>query len=108
MASHQTNTANPANMECTVDFLLPTGILIPISCRYGQTMEEIKELLWRTAENYPLYSSLKPSRWYTLIFVNRKAEQEECLDETQRLSDLQIYKPLFKVFKAPSAVNHKN
>lgn len=82
-----------------MDFLLPTGILIPISCRYGQTMEEIKELLWRTAENYPLYSSLKPSRWYTLIFVNRKAEQEECLDETQRLSDLQIYKPLFKVLE---------
>ena len=82
--------------EKLVDFLLPTGILIPLSCSGSQTVEEVKDRLWKEAKKFPLYG-LKQPEWYTLVFVNLKAEQEECLDESQRLADVQMYKPLFKV-----------
>ena len=80
-----------------VDFLLPTGILIPIECKGGQSVSEIKEKLWEEAKKLPLFQSLRQAGWYVFIFVNLKAEQEECLDEQLRLCDLQMYKPLFKV-----------
>ena len=33
-------------------------------------------------------SSVRAQEWYTLVFVNRKAEQEECHDEGKRLSEI--------------------
>ena len=80
-----------------MDFLLPTGILIMLECRSEQTVAEIKDRLWAEARKLPLFQQLRQSEWYVFVFVNRKAQLEECLDETQRLSDLQMYKPLFKV-----------
>ena len=80
-----------------VDFLLPTGILIMLECRIEQTIAEIKDRLWTEARKLPLFQQLRQSEWYVLVFVNKRAQLEECLDETQRLSDLQMYKPLFKV-----------
>lgn len=80
-----------------VDFLLPTGILIMLECKSDQTVHDIKEKLWEAAKKLPLFQQLRQSEWYVLVFVNRKAQLEECLDESQRLSDLQMYKPLFKV-----------
>ena len=79
-----------------VDFLLPSGILIPLPCQALTSLEDIKDKLWKEAQAYPLFG-LKGPEWYTLVFVNCKAEQEECLDETQKLCDVQMYKPLFKV-----------
>lgn len=80
-----------------VDFLLPTGILISIKCTGHHTVSKIKDDLWSEAVKYPLFHVLRQIGWYVFVFVNRKAEQEECLDESQRLCDLQLYKPLFKV-----------
>lgn len=80
-----------------MDFLLPTGILIPIVCKGMETMETLKAELWNQAKKYPLFNILRQPEWYTLVFVNQKAEQEECLDESQRLCDIRMYKPLFKV-----------
>lgn len=80
-----------------VDFLLPTGVLIAMLCEAKRNLEEIKDALWDKAKDLPLFNRLKQPEWYTLVFVNRSAEQEECLDETLRLCDLQMYKPLFKV-----------
>ena len=85
-----------ASGEKKVDFLLPTGILIELSCNEAETMEDVKDKLWKKAKTFPLFG-LKQPEWYTLVFVNLKAEQEECLDESQRLCDVQMYKPLFKV-----------
>ena len=42
-----------------VDFLLPTGILIPLPCKPSQKLEDIKELLWRRAKEYPLFGLLR-------------------------------------------------
>ncbi len=96
MYSHQDSIGDPSG-EIQVDFLLPTGILIPLNCTGTRTLEEIKENLWVQAKALPLFSNLRQAEWYTLVFVNKKAEQEECLDETQHLSDIKMYKPLFKV-----------
>ena len=89
--------ASDPHSDSLVDFLLPTGILITLSCKGGKTIAEIKENLWNEARKYPLFSTLRRPEWYVCVFVNRKAEQEECLDEAQRLCDLQMYKALFKV-----------
>ncbi len=86
-----------------VDFLLPSGILIPLPCGALQSLEDIKDKLWKEAQAFPLFG-LKAAEWYTLVFVNCKAEQEECLDETQRLCDVKMYKPLFKVFTSYSMI----
>jgi len=93
---HQDLLSDPSG-DIQVDFLLPTGILIPLGCKAGQKLEEIKQSLWVTAKAYPLYDRLKRPESYTLVFVNRQAEQEECLDESQRLCDIRMYKPIFKV-----------
>ena len=79
-----------------VDFLLPSGILIPLKCNDADNLGKIKDSLWEEAKQFPLFGLRQPE-WYTLVFVNCKAEQEECLDESQRLCELQMYKPLFKV-----------
>lgn len=79
-----------------VDFLLPSGILIPLKCKDSDNLGKIKDSLWEEAQQFPLFGLRQPE-WYTLVFVNCKAEQEECLDESQRLGELQMYKPLFKV-----------
>lgn len=93
---HQDLLSDPCG-DIQVDFLLPTGILIPLGCKAGQKLEEIKQSLWVTSKGYPLYDRLKRPESYTLVFVNRQAEQEECLDESQRLCDIRMYKPIFKV-----------
>ena len=33
-------------------------------------------------------SSTRTQEWYTLVFVNRRAEQEECHDEGKRLGEI--------------------
>jgi phosphatidylinositol-4,5-bisphosphate 3-kinase len=80
-----------------VDFLLPTGILIPLPCKPSQKLEDIKELLWRRAKDFPLFGLLRGREWYTLVFVNPKAEQEACHNEEKTLLEISYYKPLFKV-----------
>ena len=42
-----------------VDFLLPTGILIPLPCKSSQKLEDIKENLWKKAKEFPLFGLLR-------------------------------------------------
>ena len=95
----QDSTMSDPNASIEVDFLLPTGILVTFLCSGSQTVADIKERLWYEAAKYPLFSTLRQHGWYVFMFVNRKAEQEECFDETLRLCDLNLYKPLFKVME---------
>ena len=45
--------------QVNVDFLLPTGILVPLACRASQRLEDIKDTLWRRAKEFPLYGLLR-------------------------------------------------
>lgn len=90
---------NDPTSSIDVDFLLPTGILVTFTCTVGQTVTDVKERLWVEAAKFPLFGTLRQQGWYVFVFVNRKAEQEECFDEQLRLCDLNMYKPLFKVME---------
>ena len=92
---------HPASLQL-VDFLLPTGIFVQLNCICGNQVGDIKEALWKEAEKLPLFGKLKEIERYTLVFVNRKAEAEECMDESTRMCDLQMYTPLFKVLERKS------
>lgn len=50
-----------------VDFFLPTGIMIPLTVNPLLTLREIKELLYKEARNYPLFSLLKNESFYNFL-----------------------------------------
>lgn len=76
-----------------IDCLLPTKVLVRRRCSSEQSVRELKEALWKTAE----FVSLKAPDNYTIVFVNQKAEQQRCTDESQRICDLQMFTPLLKI-----------
>lgn len=81
-----------------VNFLLPTGIIVPLMCNGNSTINEIKYNLWKEAKHYPLFSKLElDSNGYSLEFINSNAEREQCLDETQQLCELQVFQLVFEV-----------
>ncbi len=82
--------------DIKVDFLLPSGILLQLQCKDVDSLSSIKEKVWEEAKQFPLFGLRQPE-WYTLVFVNSQAQQEECLNESQKLGELQMYRPLFKV-----------
>ena len=43
----------------SVDFLLPTGIVVLMACTPHSTLREVKEQVYQEARKYPLFSLLK-------------------------------------------------
>ncbi|XP_074654318.1 phosphatidylinositol 4,5-bisphosphate 3-kinase catalytic subunit delta isoform-like [Tubulanus polymorphus] len=83
----------------SVDFLLPTGILIPMKVRRDSSLTEIKQKLWNEAEQYPLFLALQDVNCYIFACINRKAEKEELVDETRCFQDIQLFYPMLKVIE---------
>lgn len=54
---------SPTNM----DFLLPTGVMVPMVCSPRNTLREVKDLLYQEAKQYPLYSLLKDQGFYNFM-----------------------------------------
>ena len=54
----------------TVDFFLPTGIIITLPINPGSNLREIKTLLFREARKYPLFSLLKDHGFYNFLGEN--------------------------------------
>ena len=83
-----------------VDILLPYGVLIPLQCHRMQKLVDIKTMVWREAQNYPLSKLLRndPSR-YQFNCINQRAEKVELFDETKSLSDVKPYKPILQLFE---------
>ncbi len=50
-----------------VDFLLPTGMLITLSCHKMSTLADIKSAVWQEARNLPLFDMLKDHRFYSFF-----------------------------------------
>lgn len=82
-----------------VDCLLPTGIIIPLSCTREATLEKIKAELWQQCKKYPLFHLLAEPSSYIFISVTKDAELEEFYDETRRLCDLRLFQPILKVIE---------
>lgn len=51
----------------SVDFLLPTGIMVPMACTPRSTLREVKEQLYQEAKKYPLFSLLKDQGFYNFL-----------------------------------------
>lgn len=91
----KTSDKGPAFIE--VDCLLPTGLLIPITCREDITLEQLKATLWTEARTYPLFNVLNEPGRYVFVYVTHSAEQEECLDESKQLHEIPYFKEVFKL-----------
>ena len=50
-----------------VDFLLPTGFVIPMQANPRATLRDIKEDLFHEAKKYPLFALLKDQGFYNFL-----------------------------------------
>lgn len=80
-----------------VDCLMPTGIIIPLTCVRDATLETVKNDLWHEAKHYPLYHKLAEQMSYIFVSITQDAEREEFYDESRRLCDLRLFHPILKV-----------
>lgn len=81
----------------TVDCLMPTGIIIPLTCVRDATLGTVKTDLWHEAKRYPLFHRLGEQMSYIFVSITQDAEREEFYDETRRLCDLRLFQPILKV-----------
>ncbi|XP_065568407.1 phosphatidylinositol 4,5-bisphosphate 3-kinase catalytic subunit alpha isoform-like [Artemia franciscana] len=82
-----------------VDCLLPTGIIIPLSCQRNWKLEEIKGNLWREIKKYPLHHKISEPSSYIFKSVTTDATVEEFYDESRMLCDLRLFQPILKVIE---------
>ncbi|XP_060599415.1 phosphatidylinositol 4,5-bisphosphate 3-kinase catalytic subunit beta isoform-like [Ruditapes philippinarum] len=71
-----------------IDFLLPNGVFLQLDVDFHKPLDLLKQALWESAQNYPLFGRLKGKDYYCFEFLNRNGEKEEVTDESFRLSDL--------------------
>uniref|UniRef100_A0A8C1A304 phosphatidylinositol-4,5-bisphosphate 3-kinase n=1 Tax=Cyprinus carpio carpio TaxID=630221 RepID=A0A8C1A304_CYPCA len=61
------------------------------------TIQNIKLLLWKEAQTYPLFSLLGEMEGHMFECVNQAAVHEELEDETRRLCDVRPFLPVLKL-----------
>ena len=57
----------PDERPVTVDFLLPTGLVVSMECSRTASLMALKEQLYNTAKDYPLFSLLKDQGFYNFM-----------------------------------------
>ena len=83
--------------QVDIDFLLPTGILVCMTCQRDATLETVKSELWKEAKKYPLFYLLGYPSSYVFVSVTQDATRQEFYDETRRLCDLRLFQPFLKL-----------
>ncbi|XP_072525419.1 phosphatidylinositol 4,5-bisphosphate 3-kinase catalytic subunit beta isoform isoform X2 [Salminus brasiliensis] len=83
--------------QVTVDFLLPTGVYIQMDVPRESTIQQIKQMLWKQAQAYPLFSLLGEIDGHIFECVNQAAVHEELEDESRRLCDVRPFLPVLKL-----------
>ncbi|KAM4695460.1 phosphatidylinositol 4,5-bisphosphate 3-kinase catalytic subunit beta isoform 1-T2 [Discoglossus pictus] len=83
--------------DVSVDILLPTGIYVQMEVPRDASISHIKQLLWKHAQNYPLFHLLLEIDSYMFECVNQTAVHEELEDETRRLCDVRPFLPVLKL-----------
>uniref|UniRef100_A0A8C4X608 phosphatidylinositol-4,5-bisphosphate 3-kinase n=1 Tax=Erpetoichthys calabaricus TaxID=27687 RepID=A0A8C4X608_ERPCA len=89
------NLANDVTLKA--DFLLPNGIYIQMEVPRESTILNIKSILWKQVQGYPMFSILEPMEEYMFECVNQTAVHEELEDESRRLCDIRLFLPVFKL-----------
>ncbi|ESO88783.1 hypothetical protein LOTGIDRAFT_179045 [Lottia gigantea] len=93
-----------------IDFLLPTGIIVPLSVNFYEPLEQIKKELWLKASKLPLYSLLNSTCCYCFVCVNQLGVKEELIDESQCLNDIRPFYstiPFLKLVEKQGDENNK-
>ncbi|KAI5086284.1 phosphatidylinositol 4,5-bisphosphate 3-kinase catalytic subunit beta isoform, partial [Silurus meridionalis] len=85
------------NDQVAVDFLLPTGIYIQMDVPRESTIQQIKQMLWKQAQVYPLFSLLGEMDGHIFECVNQAAVHEELEDESRRLCDVRPFLPVLRL-----------
>ncbi|XP_041378103.1 phosphatidylinositol 4,5-bisphosphate 3-kinase catalytic subunit beta isoform-like isoform X2 [Gigantopelta aegis] len=83
--------------QVLVDFLLPQGIIIPLTISFFRPLDVVKQKLWTEAEKYPLFHLLKKSESYSFVCINKQGEKEEILNEDQCLNDIRMFCTFLKL-----------
>uniref|UniRef100_A0A8B9JB66 phosphatidylinositol-4,5-bisphosphate 3-kinase n=1 Tax=Astyanax mexicanus TaxID=7994 RepID=A0A8B9JB66_ASTMX len=83
--------------QVAVDFLLPTGVYIQMDVPRESTIQQIKQILWKQAQDYPLFSLLGAIDDHIFECVNQAAVHEELEDESRRLCDVRPFLPVLKL-----------
>ncbi|XP_076805492.1 phosphatidylinositol 4,5-bisphosphate 3-kinase catalytic subunit beta isoform-like isoform X1 [Clavelina lepadiformis] len=98
-----------SSLNVSVDFLLPTGIYIPMDIPRNSTMHDVKQLLWKEAILYPLFSKLVSPESYTFVYITNYGLQEEIVDETKHLSefDLMHELPVLRLIQTQGNIEEK-
>ncbi|CAH8436872.1 unnamed protein product [Schistosoma curassoni] len=84
--------------DITIKFLLPNGIIIPLTVNSESTLEEIKVQLWISAAKLPLFDILQSKNDYIFVGVNRETgDEEEFYDINRRLHEIPLLLPYLRV-----------
>ncbi|KAM4770719.1 phosphatidylinositol 4,5-bisphosphate 3-kinase catalytic subunit beta isoform 2-T2 [Rhinophrynus dorsalis] len=83
--------------DVSMDFLLPTGIYVQMEVPRDASISQIKQLLWKHAQSYPLFHLLLEIDSYMFQCVNQTAVHEELEDESRRLCDVRPFLPVLKL-----------
>uniref|UniRef100_K1RFP1 phosphatidylinositol 3-kinase n=1 Tax=Magallana gigas TaxID=29159 RepID=K1RFP1_MAGGI len=73
-----------------MDFLMPNGIFIPYRVDFYDSVENLKLKLWKEAENYPLFKTLKRKENYCFVYINQQGQKDEIMDEDMLLNEFKI------------------
>ncbi|XP_044145172.1 phosphatidylinositol 4,5-bisphosphate 3-kinase catalytic subunit beta isoform isoform X1 [Bufo gargarizans] len=83
--------------KVSVDVLLPTGIYVQMKVPRDASISQIKQLVWKDAQSYPLFHLLLEIDSYMFQCVNQTAVHEELEDESRRLCDVRPFLPVLKL-----------
>ena len=78
-------------------FLMPTGLMIPLTVDVKQTFAQTKNQLWKQVEGMPGYNTLHVPTRYAFNCYNSRLEKEEIFDENITLYDFKIFRSMILV-----------
>ncbi|XP_026542236.1 phosphatidylinositol 4,5-bisphosphate 3-kinase catalytic subunit delta isoform [Notechis scutatus] len=86
-----------SNYTIHVDFLLPTGIYLPLPVSCHASLAAIKKVVWHQAQYEPFFQMLSAPDSYVFTCINQAAELQELEDEQRRLCDVQPFLPVLRL-----------
>nr|CAB3264879.1 phosphatidylinositol 4,5-bisphosphate 3-kinase catalytic subunit beta isoform-like [Phallusia mammillata] len=97
------------SVNVSVDFLLPTGIYIPLDVPRNDTIKQVKQLLWEEAIHHPLFNQLQNQDSYTFVYITSTGIQEEITDERRHLSEFDLIHelPVLKLIQSQGNIEEK-
>ncbi|CAG7732141.1 unnamed protein product [Allacma fusca] len=91
-----------------LDILLPNGVVMILKCARDQTLQQVKNLVWREGPKYPYFHLISAESDYVFTSVTSDAKKEEFHDETRRLCDLHLFVPFLKLVEPNASTRQES